>query len=172
MRTSLAIGLTTSPQAPIRARSAKRAFPLAIGAIAWCMGSLPGHAALAGEVGSSLLARSVASSKSAVCRVVDEVEPALFSGEFIAAYDFTGASAEKLQQVMDVGASSAAPKAAVIHLVLVPATDEAIAFQFGTDGCHTGTLQMDFAGMALVFEKAGVHAPFGPTFYQLPGAAT
>ena len=64
--------------------------------------------------------------------------------------------------------SGVAPSATLVRLVLLPATNEAMAFEFGDAGCHTVTLALDSAAMSIVFETAGVSAPFGRTFYQLP----
>jgi hypothetical protein len=136
--------------------------------IAGFAATLPYQQAIAGEASQSLFSTTHNASKNGVCHRVDEVKSSLFPKMDVAAYDFTGADAGKLHQALDQVAEHPAPPATLVRLVLVPAMDEALAFQFGADGCHTVTLALDFGAMASVFETAGVAAPFGKTFYQLP----
>jgi hypothetical protein len=106
------------------------------------------------------------------CHHVDEVKSTMFPDQDIVAYDFKGADASKLKGVMDVVSKKPMPEATLVRLVLVPKTGDAFAFQFGADGCATATLMgLDFSHMATVFDNAGVHAPFGSTYYQMTGQA-
>ena len=116
----------------------------------------------------SLFSTTVEATGPAVCHKVDEVQSALFPKMIVAAYDFSGADASKLKGALDEVTERDTPAVTLVRLVLIPATDEALAFQFGMDGCHTVTLELNFAAMGVVFEEAGVDAPFGRTFYQLP----
>jgi hypothetical protein len=126
--------------------------------------SIPGGAGAA-EAGASPLQAGV---YGGTCRRAVDIEPALFPHAEIAAYDFTGGEAARLTAAMD-GGTGAPPPVSLVRLVLVPATGDAFAFRFGTDGCNDATLALDFRGMERVFAGAGVLAPFGPTYYQLPG---
>jgi hypothetical protein len=124
--------------------------------------------AVANETSHSLFSTTVEPSGPGVCHKVDEVQSTLFPKMTVAAYDFSGADANKLKGALDEVTERNAPAVALVRLVLIPDTDEALAFQFGMDGCHTVTLALNFAAMEVVFEEAGVAAPFGRTFYQLP----
>lgn len=172
MRTNLTTGSITAPvrraMRPSQQRDAllRLALPVLIVAFA----ALPTHRAAANDAARSLLA-STSSAAPTACYTADQIKAVLFPREQIVAYDFTGGDAAKLKNVMDVVASEVAPNAALVRVVLVPDTNEAIAFQFGNDGCHTVTLDLDWAQMSRVFQSAGVAAPFGPTFYQSPGIA-
>jgi hypothetical protein len=123
-----------------------------------------GRSATAGEL-------NVTSSKTSACYKPDDLQSTLFPNEDIVAYDFKGADAGKLKSVMDGVSKSGAAEAMLIRVVLVPATDDAFAFQFGADGCSMATLGLDFGRMSSLFETAGVSPPFGPTFYQITGRA-
>jgi hypothetical protein len=118
-----------------------------------------GHRAAAGEA-----------SRAGTCRTAEDVMAKLFPTGSVS-YDFTGADADKLKPVMDWATKAVSPEAALIRVVLIPRMNEAFAFAFDTDGCQTVTLALDFAHMAGVFETAGVNAPFGATYYRLPGAS-
>jgi hypothetical protein len=133
-------------------------------AVACLAASLP--AARAAGAGAPLLQGNV--PYDGACRRAADIEPALFPRAEIAAYDFTGGDAVRLTAAMDHGAA-APPPVSLVRLVLVPATGDAFAFRFGSDGCNDATLALDFTGMGRVFADAGVTAPFGPTYYQLPG---
>jgi hypothetical protein len=124
--------------------------------------------AAAGEASHSLFSTTVEATGPAVCHKVDEVQSALFPKMTVAAYDFSGADAKKLKGALDEVTERDAPAVTLVRLVLLPATNEALAFQFGMDGCHTVTLELNFEAMEGVFDQAGVDAPFGRTFYQLP----
>jgi hypothetical protein len=172
MRTNLMTGLLATAARRFRlnrAQSASVSVPFCAAMVA-ALALLPSQAARASEAARSLLASSV-SSAGADCHRADEIRPVLFPKEQLVAYDFTGADASKLKNVMDIVTQAVAPAASLVRLVLLPDTDEAIAFQFGADGCHTATLDLNWSQMALVFESAGVHAPFGSTYYQTPGVA-
>ena len=121
----------------------------------------PAHAA---EVNAS-------SAKTAGCYKADDLQSRLFPDQDIVAYDFKGADASKLKSVMDGVSKATTPDVTLVRVVLVPATDDAFAFQFGADGCRTGMVGLDFGRMSTLFESAGVSPPFGPTFYQLTGRA-
>ena len=104
------------------------------------------------------------------CHHVEEVSAALFPRQSVVGYDFTGGDAGKLGQAMDAAVSGSAhaapPPATLVRLVLLFSTREAIAFQFGSDGCHVMTLDLNLEDMGNLFDKAGVRAPFGSTYYQ------
>jgi hypothetical protein len=170
MRTNLTGSATTARHAcgdGLRTRCLLAAASLIIAGAAASVAYQP---ARSGEAPHSLFSTTVDPAK-AVCHRVDDVKSTLFPKMEVAAYDFTGADAGKLHAALDDVAEHAAPPAALVRLVLVPANDEALAFQFGADGCHTVTLALNFGAMAGVFETAGVAAPFGKTFYQLPSMA-
>jgi len=107
------------------------------------------------------------------CHKVDEVSAALFPRQTVIGYDFTGGDAGRLGQAMDAAVTASATPASttLVRLVLLYATREAIAFQFGSDGCHVMTLDLNLEDMGTLFDKAGVRAPFGSTYYQLTGRA-
>jgi hypothetical protein len=132
--------------------------------------ALSGSAVGANDAARSLLASSISATPQD-CYTADQIKAVLFPRQQIVAYDFTGVDAARLKDVMDVVATEVAPSAALVRVVLVPATNEAMAFQFGVDGCHTVTLDLDWSQMSRVFQSAGVAAPFGATFYQSPGIA-
>ncbi len=117
--------------------------------------------------GAMLTAINVRTTSSA-CHRLDEVNAALFAGRQPVGYDFAGADAGKLDRAM--GAPPGA-EVAVIRVVLLYGSREAIAFQFGGDGCHVMTRDMRIDEMGAVFERAGVDAPFGSTYYQGTGRA-
>jgi hypothetical protein len=130
--------------------------------------------------GGLLSAINVRAAPTAQCHKVDEVSAALFPRQAVVGYDFTGVDAGKLGQAMDAavggagangGTIHAAAGAALVRLVLLYSTREAIAFQFGSDGCHFMTLDLTLEEMGTLFDKAGVRAPFGPTYYQGTGRA-
>jgi hypothetical protein len=121
---------------------------------------------------------------TAQCHKVDEVSAALFPRQSVIGYDFSGGDAGKLGQAMDaavaamatsntsgVSAHAGTAGATLVRLVLLYATQEAIAFQFGSDGCHFMTLDLDLDDMGALFDRAGVRAPFGSTYYQSTGRA-
>ncbi len=118
--------------------------------------------------GDTLFSTTTGSSGAEVCHKVEEVKATLFPKMTVAAYDFSGADAGKLRGALENMTEHEAPDVTLVRLVLIPATDEAIAFQFGMDGCHTITLELNFKAMRVVFDNAGVDAPFGSTFYQMP----
>jgi hypothetical protein len=171
MRANLAvkIGVNTPANANDRLRPAAVVFPLAIAVMAFASGALLANQPAAAETASALLRSLNAQSTSLVCHKVDEVNEALFPSEHVVGYDFSGTDAAKLKKQMDGVVEVAAPDASLIRLVLVPAANEAIAFQFGKDGCHTLTLDLDVREMGKLFESAGVGAPFGATYYQITG---
>ena len=113
------------------------------------------------------------------CHKVDEVSAALFPRQTVIGYDFTGGDAGRLGQAMDAAVTANAAGAvhaattstALVRLVLLYSTREAIAFEFGSDGCHVMTLDLNLEDMGNLFDKAGVRAPFGSTYYQLTGRA-
>jgi hypothetical protein len=107
----------------------------------------------------------------ATCHRIDEVNAGLFPRTEVIGYDFSGADAHALGEAMDATIRTVGPDAATIRLVLLFATREAIAFRFGGDGCHTMTVDFEIEKMHLVFERAGVQAPFGSTYYQLSDRA-
>jgi len=110
-------------------------------------------------------------AKTSTCYKADDLQPKLFPNEDIVAYDFQGADASKLKNVMDGVSKATTPDATLVRVVLVPATNDAFAFQFGADGCRTGMVGLDFRRMSTLFESAGVAPPFGATFYQITGRA-
>ena len=126
--------------------------------------------------GGLLSAINVRIAPSAQCHRLDEVSAALFPRQSVVGYDFTGGDAGKLGQAMDAAIGGSGPGAhgtspAVVRLVLLYSTREAIAFQFGSDGCHVMTLDLNLEDMGNLFDKAGVRAPFGPTYFQATGRA-
>lgn len=137
-------------------------------ATAAVLATLADQPAIAGDTSRSLFSTTIDASRPAVCHKVDEVKATLFPRLTVAAYDFTGADAGKLKGALEDITERDAPDVALVRLILIPATDEALAFQFGMDGCHTITLALNFKAMRVVFDHAGVDAPFGSTFYQLP----
>jgi hypothetical protein len=117
-----------------------------------------------------LSAVNVRVTQPAACHHVDEVNAALFPWQQPVGYDFAGADAGKLNTAMS--AELRAPgEVSVIRVVLLFSTREAIAFQFGADGCHVMTLDMRIEDMGALFDRAGVSAPFGSTYYQGTGRA-
>jgi hypothetical protein len=133
-------------------------------------------AALAGPAGAgsyrsteAVLRNLNAQPQSVACHTIDEFDGDLFPMQEVVGYDFTGADASSLKRAMDELIEEAAPEASLIRIVLVHTADEALAFQFGADGCYTTMLDLGFEEMGGVFVDAGVPAPFGPTFYQLTG---
>jgi hypothetical protein len=146
-----------------------------------------GSQAVAGELTARdsafamLTAINVRPPQSAVCHRVDEVSAALFPSQAVVGYDFAGADADRLALAMDppppsatravAAASQAGAEASLIRVVLLFQTREAIAFEFGADGCHSMTRDLGLDEMGRVFEQAGVRAPFGATFYQSSGRA-
>jgi hypothetical protein len=138
----------------------RRVAPLIIGAML-CMSAQTHHAAAADGLGQSGLA----------CQKVDDVNASLFPEEPIVGYDFKGDEARRLTRAMEGISKDHPSSASVVRLVLVLATGEAFAFQFGADGCKSVTIVLDAEDMESLFEKAGVTAPFGATFYQIIGRA-
>jgi len=145
--------------------------PVVISLIVFASGAFFAHQSAAAESASALLRSVNVQSSSSVCHRVDEVNGALFPSQHVVGYDFSGSDASKLKKQMDGVVEAAAPDATLIRVVLVPAADEAIAFQFGNDGCHTLTVDLDLRHMGQLFESAGVRAPFGETYYQITGRA-
>jgi hypothetical protein len=127
--------------------------------------------ATAGEVPRSLLpTTNVSVTQSSVCHRVDEVNAALFPQQRIIGYDFAGTDARNISQAIRALDDEGAPEAATVRVVLVLATYETIAFQFGADGCHVMTIRLEFDEMMQVFERAGVTPPFGPTYSKIDRA--
>jgi hypothetical protein len=169
MRTNLTTGSRIALRAADRPDVSRLTVPLALSLTIAAFATIAmSDRALAGDSSRSLFAATFDSSAPAVCHKVDAVKGDLFPRTQIAAYDFTGADAGKLKIALDDISEQVAPSAALVRLVLLPLTDEALAFQFGPDGCHTVTFGATFSEMATVFEAAGVSAPFGRTYYQLP----
>ena len=171
----MGLGLTDSPAGGRRAPAAPASAAVALGlslAIAFAVNGLWSTAqAGQSEASRALLAANLDPSKSAVCHRVEEIRPALFAGRDITAYDFSGETARKLKQVMDAVIEQPVPDASLVHVVVVGGTKQALAFLFGTDGCHTVTLDLDLAAMDAVFASAGVPSPFDPKLARLNGVA-
>jgi hypothetical protein len=110
-------------------------------------------------------------AKAAGCYRPDDLQSKLFPNQDIVAYDFKGTDASKLKNVMDGVSKAVTSDVILVRVVLVPATDDAFAFQFGADGCRTAMIGLDFSHMSTLFESAGVSPPFGATFYQITGRA-
>jgi hypothetical protein len=120
--------------------------------------------------------------RSAPCHRIDEVNAALFPNQPVVGYDFAGSDAGRLAAALEppvggngrpAGAALASPVAetALIRVVLLFQTREAVAFQFGADGCHAMTRDLGLDEMGRVFDQAGVRAPFGSTYFQGTGRA-
>jgi hypothetical protein len=109
---------------------------------------------------------NVRATSSTVCHRVEEVNAALFPGQQVIGYDFAGAEAAQLSQAMreDV---EAAPEAALVRVILILGNYEAIAFQFGSDGCHLMTADFAIEEMEAAFQRAGLLPPFGQTFSRM-----
>jgi hypothetical protein len=123
------------------------------------------------EASRALLSANINASKAAACHRVEEIKPVLFAARDITAYDFTGETARKLKAVMEAMLEQAAPDAPLIHVVVVSGSNEALAFLFGANGCHTVTVDLDLASMDAVFANAGVTAPFDRQLARLNGVA-
>ena len=168
------LGLTDSAAGGRRTPAAPASAWLALGlslAIAFAVDGLWSTAqAGQSEASRALLAANLDPSKAAVCHRVEEIRPALFAGRDITAYDFTGETARKLKQVMDAVIEQPVPDASLVHVV-VGGTKQALAFLFGTDGCHTVTLDLDLTAMDAVFASAGVPSPFDAKLARLNGVA-
>jgi hypothetical protein len=122
----------------------------------------------AAEPARVLLSRiNVQVPQPAVCHTVEEVNLALFPRQQVIGYDFVGSDAARLSREMGAAVKAAAADASLIRLVLIFSADEALAFQFGKDGCHLMTVDLAVREMALVFERADVAAPFGSTWSRL-----
>jgi hypothetical protein len=168
MRTNLTRGVTSGSTSnakrqnasPSRQRPQRPASLLATALLIAAVSAMPlDHRAAAAEA-----------PQPGTCQKADDIMAKMFPTGGVS-YDFTGADADKLKPVMDGVTDAVSPQAMLIRIVLIPKLDEAFAFAFDTAGCRTVTLALDFADMAGVFDAAGVHAPFGATFYQLPGLA-
>jgi hypothetical protein len=122
-----------------------------------------GSHADAREVGSAMLSKINASgTPSGTCHRVDEVNVGLFPRQQIIGYDFRGGDAANLGRAMDALSDVApSPEPAVIRVILVLGTYEAIAFEFGDDGCHITTVDLEIEQMVGAFERAGMAPPFG-----------
>jgi hypothetical protein len=123
--------------------------------------------AAAGDTARALLSRVNVQVPQPVCHTVDEVNVGLFPRQQVIGYDFAGADAGRLSRELRTAVAAASPDAALIRLVLIFSADEALAFQFGSDGCHIMTVDLDVRAMGLVFERADVAAPFGSTWSRL-----
>lgn len=121
--------------------------------------------------GAMLATLNVPAPPSAPCHQVDEVNAALFAGRQPVGYDVAGADAGRLSSALNADAAAAFADVSVIRVVLLFSTREAIAFQFGSNGCHVITRDMRIDEMGDAFDRAGVYAPFGPTYYQGIGRA-
>jgi hypothetical protein len=132
------------------------------------LAAMPAGSVAAAEVARGLLTRvNVHLPQPAVCHTVEEVNLALFPRQQIIGYDFAGSDATRLSRAMRGAVQGTPPDAALIRLVLIFSADEALAFQFGSDGCHMMTVDLAVREMALVFERADVAAPFGSTWSRL-----
>jgi hypothetical protein len=148
--------------------SFSQSFRVAAFAAMAVLAAVAGRGAVAAEPGRVLLSKiNVQPPPSAVCHTVDEVNLGLFPRQQVIGYDFAGDEAGKLSQAIHGNVKAAPADAALIRLVLIFSADEALAFQFGSDGCHLMTVDLDVREMALVFERAEVAAPFGSTWSRL-----
>jgi hypothetical protein len=119
--------------------------------------------------GNALLSKvNVGATAAGTCHRVDEVNVGLFPRQQIIGYDYKGGEAAKLSRAMDelsdVGGS---PDPAYIRVILILATYEAIAFEFGNDGCHITTVDLEIEQMVQAFERAGMAPPFGTTWSRM-----
>jgi hypothetical protein len=173
MRPNLTTGFTATGhgRGAFMTRPGKVSAGFAVAVLTILSTAVPAGWAAASDASRALLASSTSQPVPSGCHKADEIKPVLFPKQQVVAYDFTGPDADKLKNVMDVVSAQVAPTAALVRVVLVPSTNEAMAFQFDANGCHTVTIDLDWTQMSHVFESAGVAAPFGPTFYQSPGIA-
>ncbi len=130
--------------------------------------------AMALETGHAMLSKIniPGPSQPSACHRVDEVGTGLFPRQQIIGYDYKGGEAAKLSRAMDaLSEVSESPDPDFIRVILVLGTYEAIAFEFGSDGCHTTTVDFEIEQMVKAFEHAGLAPPFTTTFSRMSDRA-
>lgn len=93
---------------------------------------------------------------------------AMFPKTDIVEYDFTGNDGIALAAALDsiVGRSSTAVS---LHVVYLTQQSTFFLFSVDADGCFVFKyLDLTWAEVDKIFQKAGVQPPFGATFFQLP----
>ncbi len=122
------------------------------------------------SAGVVLIGLASAAQAQDACHTADHLLSDIFGGKNAVGYSFMGHEATALEISLSVSVSHSFVMDAANIIAVDDVTDSTVAFYlYGSDGCFFWFVSGALSQAADIFDRAGLAAPFGETFYG-PGS--